>query len=433
MKEVKEGSLRVPATRASRLYEWRSIATEHLDETNSNSSRPDDSQDRDFVVLEGDQPATSQRTQTTPPARVHPVWEPWSEMPLYYREQSYPCDIIEEGPSFQQPLSYKLNIEEWTEGVHQFTEQLDELLVAVQHHSQPPSTSNDYPYQESELSNDSQPSSSNSFSIGSSMASAIDPTPRIGRRRGPLSEDVPENARILRGKDSCFRCFLMKEGCILDELGVRDGICKRCRTLLNNYRTWNLTCTRIGLDRRGKFMVPKVLILQLTAPQVNAFIKDNVELVVPNSSVKLSLTMGFGEPLLLNATEVVPRGQGSTCMLNFGLSDSGLSTRKVLDSPPILPFLNDRHAIERHINHWLDSMIRESNTELPEHCFPEDNEQWQKEMLAIICQYHQRYPPNWRHLEHFTVTFDQTKQGLENTWLGVDWKWSNTAPVPKSL
>jgi hypothetical protein len=391
---VKEGLLHVPATHTSRLYEWPRIAREHLDEANSNPSRPDDSQNRGFVALEGDQPASSQRAPTTPPAIVHPVWEPWSEIALHYPGQSYLSDLIEEGPGFQQLLSYKHNIDELTEDVHQFTEQLDELLVAVQYHSQPPSTGNDYPYQESELSDDSRPPSPNSFSSGSPMASVINPTPRIGRRKGPLSEDIRKNAKAVRQKRSCFRCFIMKERCFLDELSVQDGICKKCRTLLNNYRTWGLTCTQRGFDQRGNFMVPKVLSLQLTARQVSAFIKDNVESVVPNSSIKLSLTMGFGEPLLLNAIEVVPRGQGATRMLGFGLSGSGLSTPEVLDNPPILPFLNDRHAIERHINHWLDSMIRESNTELPGHFFPEDNEQWQKEMLAIICQYHWRCLPN---------------------------------------
>jgi hypothetical protein len=90
----------------------------------------------------------------------------------------------------------------------------------------------------------------------------------------------------VRKKGSCFRCSLMRERCVLDVHSASDGICQACRKLGsgNNYRTWGLPCSEIGLDRRGNFMLPSALVFPLTPIQVRDFVKNNVQSIVPNSS-----------------------------------------------------------------------------------------------------------------------------------------------------
>ncbi len=185
----------------------------------------------------------------------------------------------------------------------------------------------------------------------------------------------------------------MKEKCVLDEQSAADGVCVKCRKLLNSYRTWDLGCSRLGLDQRTRFMVPRALVLQLSAVQVRSFIKKHAWRATPNSSIKLSLTLGFGEPLRVNAVEVFPRGERTNRMLGFGLSGSGLTTKTMMDSPPVLPLLADRRAIEQHINQWLDVLIREHGSELPEYCFWELHEELPKDMLTTILTYYQNSLP----------------------------------------
>ena len=185
----------------------------------------------------------------------------------------------------------------------------------------------------------------------------------------------------------------MKEACVLDEQSEYDGVCVKCRKLSDTFRTWELPCSRDGLDKRVNFMVHDMLVLHLTAVKVKAFVKQNVFKILPNSFVTLSLTMGFGSPLRIDAVGIVPRGNGATRMLGFGLSGSGSTRTIILESPPILPLLADRKAIEIHINQWLDALIIEQGSELPEYYFAEEHEQWLKDMLTTICDYYRASLP----------------------------------------
>jgi hypothetical protein len=84
-------------------------------------------------------------------------------------------------------------------------------------------------------------------------------------------------------------------------------------------------------------------------------------------------------------------------MLGITTSRSGQTTFLELESPPIMPLLIDRAAIERSVNHWLDAIIKEEDSELPKYCFPEDHELWQRRILTLICRYH------WEHLPHLEM------------------------------
>jgi hypothetical protein len=368
-------------------------------------------------------------TPIPPSPRRPPVsWEPWNEWALQRSHpQSQPGDIVSDGGLFQsshpdvrvieedlfqksqpdgpvneyhlfQPLAsqeYDLNGDE-VGSVQHWIEQLDKFVVADQPDSPQDVVADEGFNQESELATASRPSSPGSWSIGRTMASVITEPSSLGTKTGLLAKSSRENAKAMRHKGSCFRCFLMRRRCVLDEQSASDGICESCRKLRNINRTRGLPCSEIGLDQRGIFMLPEALVLPLKASQVRDFVKDSVQGIVPNSSIRLALTIGFGEPLRLNAVEVVPRGRGATHMLGYSMSSTGQAIALRLESPPIMPVLADRLAIRRHINCWLDTIITEEDSELPEHCFPGAHELWQKEILTIICQYHREHLP---HLE----------------------------------
>jgi hypothetical protein len=416
-----ESLLNASTTHGSRRDDWHGTAEEHQDNTYYVSDSPFD------APYANTQPGISKRIAPRPtraPASLSP-WNEWALRPSYAQSQlddvvgendlfrhSHPDDPgIGEGlfqksqpdcPSNENHLFQRLTSQEHDSngdemgGVQHWVEQLDEFVVAVEPDS-PQEVAADGGFdQGSELATASRPSSPGSWSIGSTMASVVTGPSKLGRRMGRVIEFGRQNAKAIRGKGSCFRCFLMSERCVLDEHSANDGICQRCRKLgnSNNYRTWGLTCSEIGLDQRGIFMLPKVLVFPLTGGQLRDFVKENVQSIVPNSSIKLALTIGFGEPLRLNAVEIVPRGQGAIRMLGFTMSSRGQTIALELGSPPVIPFLTDRVLIERHINGWLDKIIREEDSELPEHCFPEARERWLREILTIICRYHREHLPN---------------------------------------
>jgi hypothetical protein len=140
-------------------------------------------------------------------------------------------------------------------------------------------------------------------------------------------------------------------------------------------------------------MVPGFLKNQLEGCEVTKFVKAHVASLVPHSSIVLRLTMGFGEPLILDAVEIIPKGQEAIRMHGVSAACCG-STRIVkLNSPPILPRLTDRKALERDFDRWLNLAVGEPDSDLPKECFPEAHEVWQREILTIICKYYQATIP----------------------------------------
>ena len=266
--------------------------------------------------------------------------------------------------------------------------------TSAQQHSQSPATGLDYTYRENgTIDNDSPGSSSSGNACSPASATTVAPR-KIGKRTGPLSDDARRNAEFMRKVGCCYRCFIMREKCMLDERISGDQICQRCRTVMNNPRTWVLPCTQIGLHRRAKFVVPGFLGDQLKGPKVDAFLNDHIDSFVARSSIVLHLTMGFGEPLKLDdAVEVVLKNEEAVRMRGISPTDRGSVTLVKLNSPPILPRLTDRNAIQREFNQWLDSAIGEPDSNFPEECFPEAHEHWQREILRIICKYHQAMIP----------------------------------------
>lgn len=182
----------------------------------------------------------------------------------------------------------------------------------------------------------------------------------------------------------------MREQCVKQP----DGVCKRCRDLGNKYRTWELPCSYIGLDKRSGYMSPNALVCKLKGNLVMAFVKNNVTGAPGCRSFELSLTLGSGTPLRFHAIEVLPRDPRTMRMTSFGLNKDHSLMPMELDSPPILPYVLDRGLISKSINNWVDYIIRDPDSDFLEDCFPEPFEIWEKEMLTIITRYHQDHIPD---------------------------------------
>jgi hypothetical protein len=185
----------------------------------------------------------------------------------------------------------------------------------------------------------------------------------------------------------------MREKCELDDESSHDGMCRRCRKISNNPRSWGVPCSRIGLDKRIKFLIPAFLADQLSGDRIRSFFKEHTHTTVPGSTIKLHLTAGFGNSLVLDAIQIVPRGHESIRMRGIDRADNGSAPIVRLNSPPVVPTLTDRHKIQKHFSQWLDSAIEEAGSSLPQHCFPGAHEYWENRMLTIICEYYQTRAP----------------------------------------
>lgn len=308
--------------------------------------------------------------------------EPWSSQRRQYNGPSRPSDVVQESRVFQQ---YPRRQQEGS------GRNIYQGHTNNQQHCHQSATCQDPIYRENGTAYGSSPGSSSSAYPDSPASDRTVAQGKIGKRKGPLSKAGRENARFMRKVGCCYRCFIMKERCILDEQSVHDKICVRCRKLLNSSRTWLLPCTQEGLEKRDKFVVPGFMADQLNPSQVAIFITAHVKSVRENSSISLSLTVGIGQKLILeNAVEVVLENPEAVSMHAVRPAHSAPTPLVKLNSPPILPCLADPKALERHFNNWLDAAIQEPNSELPGKCFPEAHEHWQRTILTIICEYYQR-------------------------------------------
>jgi hypothetical protein len=308
--------------------------------------------------------------------------------------------VVEEGPIFEQFLSYNCWQPQPTQDIIQRYRQQERFrgtgypgFTNTPQHSVSPDAGQGHKYQENGNTDGDSPVSSGSASSGSPASSTTVAPRKAGRRTGPLSESGRQNARLMRKNGSCYRCFAMREKCILDEESRHDGICQRCRRIVNSLRSWDIPCSGIGLNKRTKFFIPGFLADQLSGCRVNAFLKEHIRSLLRGRVIKLLLTAGFGKPLILDAVQVVPCDQERVRMRGVSPANGGSASIVELNSPPILPYLTDRHKIERHFNHWLDSTIGEAGSDLPEHCFPGTHEYWEKRILAIICEYYRTTAP----------------------------------------
>jgi hypothetical protein len=206
-----------------------------------------------------------------------------------------------------------------------------------------------------------------------------------------LTEGDRRAARIMRKNGACFRCWAMKCQCVFEEAGMRSGTCLHCQELLSGEAIRRLPCSSIKLQERTRFMLPEVLWTHLRKGRVHDFVKTHVRALVPGSFVKLSLTIGFGLPLRLDAVEFVPRGTEVSKMPVFHLANAARVRELILASPPILPFMLNREDILRQVNLWLDSVAHDGGSDFSEQCFPQPHEHWLVEMLGIICRYHQAH------------------------------------------
>jgi hypothetical protein len=332
---------------------------------------------------------------------------PWSEWDRVYCDKGHPSDAVEEGPVINERLGYDF----WSRQSKQYNllqNGREEAFIILnqqnptdtQQHLHPPSTETGHAYEEGERANTYTPDSLTRASNrntpapltrtgGSSPTSS--PThilPNQGRRRRPPPPTIKENANKMRKKGSCYRCYIMKERCVMTEQGELDGTCKRCREILHDYRTWVLPCSNIKLQDRLRFMLPEVLFSHLRRYKVREYIKLHTNERLIGSSFKLALGMDFDTPLILDVVEFdVPPDQKNTPIMEFQLTSGGSSTDSTLDSPPVMPVLVDRFSIWRQLYIWLESINREES-KFPLHCFPESHEDWQREILTDICTHY---------------------------------------------
>jgi hypothetical protein len=348
--------------------------------------------------LSGVQPDYASRISAHIPARLTPLKGPWNQFDPYYDGQSCLSDVVEAGPILEQFIGYNCSRPQrtqdtvtpygWQERVRSTS---DQGYTDIRQRPPPPKMGQDYTYQESGNVNGDSPISSSSGSVGTPTSSNTVAPRNIGGRKGPLTDSGRQNADRMRKKGCCYRCFIMRERCCLDDQSKIDGICLRCRKIFNNPRSWVVPCSEIGLEGRTEFMVPRFMRNQLKGCEVQKFLEAHISRVVPNSSLVLRLTTGLGEPLILEDTvQVVPKDKEGIPMRGVSAVNHGSARVVSLNSPPILPCLTNRKAIRNSLNRCLDSAIKEPNSDLPKECFPDAHEHWQREMLTIILKYHHR-------------------------------------------
>ena len=344
-----------------------------------------------FHAADRDQWEHLQWISASKPPMTGPLLEPWNPYNRQHHYQSYPTNVVEEGPVFKHPHLLATNGQEplpptcqQFNGAHGTWSPAQPGYQAVQEIGEISSARSVWACHEDEDLHGHSPGSVPSASFASPISTTQVSTPKCGIRTGPLDPFGRKNAREARERGACSRCHFMKEQCILRE----DGICERCRELSGRLRTWDLPCSQIWLDKRFKYMFPHVLLYQLRGDQIDAFIRAHVIRFVPGSLVRLSLTFGSGIPLQVDAVEFVPADDKATRMLSFGLDENGSTSPTELNSPPILPYMLDRDRIARCANLWVDRIIREPDSGFVATCFLAPHECWQKEMLTIICRYH---------------------------------------------
>jgi hypothetical protein len=203
--------------------------------------------------------------------------------------------------------------------------------------------------------------------------------PRPGVRWRPLSLDARESAGAVRESGgSCIRCFIMREKC------DAEIPCSRCVTVSGRARSWKLPCTRQWLNERGEYLLPEVLTSQLEIKNVNDFI-NNKTFFALEGSVEVPLTIGFGEPLILNAVEVELIGPDLISMQGFAPGLFAISMR----SPPLVPcWPVDVPAVYTRVKSWMSEVLTTGGAEYPEKCFPEPHPTRHRDILSLI---HEQY------------------------------------------
>lgn len=188
----------------------------------------------------------------------------------------------------------------------------------------------------------------------------------------------------------------------MTEQGELDGTCERCREILHDYRTWVLPCSNIKLQDRLRFMLPEVLVSHLRRCKVREYIKLHTNGRLRNSSFKLALDMDFDTLLVIDVVEFDPPDHLNAPMIGFQLTNDGSSTSLILDSPPVMPIIIDKHAIWKQLYTWVESISKEES-KFPEQCFPESHEGWHREILTSICTHYRECisEPKLREKGHF--------------------------------
>lgn len=165
--------------------------------------------------------------------------------------------------------------------------------------------------------------------------------------------------------------------------------CTRCVTVSGRARSWKLPCTRQWLNERGEHLLPNVLTSQLEIKNVDDFINNKTFFKWEGSRMKVPLTIGFGQPLVLDAVEVTLIGQDLISMHGFAPGLCAFS----MQSPPIVPcWPVDVDAIYTRAKTWMSEVLSTGGSEYPENCFPQPHPSRHRDILALIHQHYETSP-----------------------------------------
>ena len=203
---------------------------------------------------------------------------------------------------------------------------------------------------------------------------------RTGVRCGPLSVNARENAGAVRESGgSCIRCFTMREKC---DAGTP---CGRCKIIVRTARSWKMPCSRQWLNERSEYFLPRILTSSLELENVNDFINSKTFFAYEGSQLTVPLTIGFGQPLVLDAVEVDLVGRDILSKQGFA---PALGVFEMC-SPAIVPcWPVDMDAILARVRSWMSEVLTTGGSEYPEILFPTpDHPERNRHILALIHDY----------------------------------------------
>ena len=141
---------------------------------------------------------------------------------------------------------------------------------------------------------------------------------------------------------------------------------------------------------------PDVLISHLRVQQIGIYINTNVLSRVPGSRHALPLSLGPGEPLIVDAFEVSVKNAALCESTIFQVCNNGRNTIQFsAQSPPIIPETSrmDQSVITDHIHRWLDCVTGNEELDWPAYCFLDPKVCWEEKMLEAICELHRSTIP----------------------------------------
>ena len=119
------------------------------------------------------------------------------------------------------------------------------------------------------------------------------------------------------------------------------------------------------------------------------FINNATFFPLEGSRMEVPLSIGFGQPLVLEAVEVELIGNALTSKHGFAPGLGAFSLR----SPPIVPCWPVKvDVIYFRVQTWMTEVLTESGSEYPDKCFPPPHPPRHRHILALIHRHYQSSP-----------------------------------------